>query len=218
MTKAIPSQVEEELASLMNFGMHSQRTEGETRTRRRRRKPKANGAEGEARKRRLTDAQVEFLEMSFGKERKLESGRKVHLAGEIGLDPKQVAVWFQNRRARHKNKQLEEEYLKLKSAHDAIVVEKCHLENEVLKLKEKLSKAEESIRKLSETVNGACGGGGGGSGGGGESGGSPTSSFSTVTYHPLVGEFGVDGEVDFMYIPEYYFSNYMDWGNPYGIL
>lgn len=104
---------------------------GETRTRRRRRKPKVDGAGGEARKRRLTDAQVEFLEMSFGKERKLESGRKLHLAGELGLEPKQVAVWFQNRRARHKNKQLEGEYLKLKSSHDAIVVEKCHLENEV---------------------------------------------------------------------------------------
>lgn len=70
--------------------------------------------------------------MSFKKERKLETGRKVSLATELGLDPKQVAVWFQNRRARHKSKQLEEEYMKLKSAHDSVVVEKCHLENEVL--------------------------------------------------------------------------------------
>lgn len=85
---------------------------------------------------------------------------------------------------------------------------------QVLKLKEKLSEAEESIRKLSGAANGASAGGGDGGGGGG----SPTSSFSTVTYHPLVGEFGVDGEVDLMYVPEYNFNNYMDWGNLYGIL
>ncbi|URE29741.1 transcription regulatory region sequence-specific DNA binding [Musa troglodytarum] len=68
--------------------------------------------------------------MSFGEEKKLEFGRKVHLAAELGLHPKQVAVWFQNRRARHKSKQVEAAYLKLKAVHDATVIEKCHLENE----------------------------------------------------------------------------------------
>ena len=91
----------------------------------------ADGSGAESKKRRLNDEQMKFLEMNFGKERKLESGRKMHLAGELGLDPKQVAVWFQNRRARWKNKQLEEEYMKLKSELDATVVQKCHLEKEV---------------------------------------------------------------------------------------
>ena len=77
---------------------------------------------------------MKFLEMNFGRERKLESGRKVYLATELGLDPKQVAVWFQNRRARWKNKQLEEEYVQLRSMHEAIVTEKCHLEAEVRSL------------------------------------------------------------------------------------
>ncbi|PKA58188.1 Homeobox-leucine zipper protein HOX14 [Apostasia shenzhenica] len=86
---------------------------------------------GEGKKRRLSDEQVKFLEINFGKERKLESGRKVHLATEIGLDPKQVAVWFQNRRARWKSKQLEEEYVRLRSSHDSVLLEKCRLENEV---------------------------------------------------------------------------------------
>ncbi|URE40410.1 transcription regulatory region sequence-specific DNA binding [Musa troglodytarum] len=104
---------------------------GETRTRRRR-KAKGDGAGGDAKKKRLRGEQLKFLEMSFQDERKLESGRKVHLATELGLDPKQVAVWFQNRRARHKNKQVEEAYAKLKMAHDAVVFEKCHLEKEVV--------------------------------------------------------------------------------------
>ena len=102
---------------------------GDTRTRRRRLRRRK--VKGDAKKRRLSDEQVRFLEMSFRDERKLASGRKAHIAAELGLDGKQVAVWFQNRRARHKNKQLEEAYLKLKLEHEAVVVEKCHLENEV---------------------------------------------------------------------------------------
>ncbi|KAJ6814868.1 homeobox-leucine zipper protein ATHB-40 [Iris pallida] len=185
--------------------------EGEKRSRRRRKKVKASddgggGSGGEGRKRRLTDAQAKFLEMNFGEERKLESGRKVQLATELGLDPKQVAVWFQNRRARWKNKQLEDEYLKLKSLHDANLVDKCHLENEVLKLKKRLSESEEEIKRLSGCSSGGVAGGGGGEGA------SPSSS-STNTYQPAVlGEFGVEGE-DLMYETEYTFSNYiMDWG------
>ena len=76
---------------------------------------------------------------------------------------------------------------------------------QVLKLKEKLEEVEVSIRNLSRAMNGAFGC----SGGSCSDGGSPTTSFSIATYHPSVGEFGVDGEVDLMYIPEYNFSNYM---------
>jgi len=103
---------------------------------RRRRKPRpaADGGEAgdeQAKKRRLSDEQVRFLELSFRKERKLETPRKVQLAAELGLDAKQVAVWFQNRRARHKSKLMEEEFSKLRAAHDAVVLQNCHLETEV---------------------------------------------------------------------------------------
>lgn len=83
------------------------------------------------RKRKLSDEQVKMLEQSFGSEHKLESERKDKLAAELGLDPRQVAVWFQNRRARWKSKKLEEEYSKLKSDLDVAVVHKCRLETEV---------------------------------------------------------------------------------------
>ncbi|WZZ37506.1 hypothetical protein YC2023_020907 [Brassica napus] len=108
--------------------------------------------EGMFRKRKLTDEQVTMLEYSFENEHKLESGRKEKIAGELGLDPRQVAVWFQNRRARWKNKKLEEEYAKLKSQHDSVVLGQCQLESQVLKLTEQLSEAQNEIRKLSERL------------------------------------------------------------------
>ena len=61
-------------------------------------------------KRRLTFDQVRSLERNFEVENKLEPERKMQLAKELGLQPSQVAVWFQNRRARWKTKQLERDY------------------------------------------------------------------------------------------------------------
>lgn len=86
-----------------------------------------------AKKRKLNQEQVTLLELNFGNEHKLESDRKDRIASEVGLDPRQVAVWFQNRRARWKNKKLEEEYSRLKSLHEIVVLDKCRLESEVCK-------------------------------------------------------------------------------------
>ncbi|KAK6923798.1 Homeobox domain [Dillenia turbinata] len=71
-------------------------------------------------KRRLSMDQVKALEKNFEIENKLEPERKVKLAQELGLQPRQVAVWFQNRRARWKTKQLERDYGVLKSNYDAL--------------------------------------------------------------------------------------------------
>lgn len=101
--------------------------------RRRSRKRKEGGAGILCRKKRhLTNEQTRLLEMSFGHEQKLASARKDRLAAELGLDPRQVAVWFQNRRARWKSKQLEGEYSRLKASRDIIMLEKCRLEAEVI--------------------------------------------------------------------------------------
>ncbi|EMS66739.1 Homeobox-leucine zipper protein HOX14 [Triticum urartu] len=149
------------------------------------------------------------LELSFREERKLETGRKVHLAAELGLDPKQVAVWFQNRRARHKSKLMEEEFSKLKHAHDAAILHKCHLENELLRLKERLGATEEEVRRLRSAAgsHGASGNGGDAADAVGACDGSPSSSFSTGTcqQHPGfsgAGQLGPDDEL-MMCVPEY---------------
>lgn len=71
-------------------------------------------------KRRLTAEQVLKLEQSFEEDNKLEPERKSELAKKLGLQPRQIAVWFQNRRARWKTKNLEQEYDRLKFSYDAL--------------------------------------------------------------------------------------------------
>lgn len=96
-------------------------------------------------KRRLTAEQVMFLEKSFESENKLEPERKVQLAKELGLQPRQVAIWFQNRRARWKTKQLEKDYEalqaslnSLKADYEDLLKEKDRLTTEVLLLTDKV--------------------------------------------------------------------------------
>lgn len=75
---------------------------------------------GPEKKRRLRVDQVKALEKNFEVDNKLEPERKVKLARELGLQPRQVAIWFQNRRARWKNKQLEIDYNLLKANFDSL--------------------------------------------------------------------------------------------------
>jgi len=95
-------------------------------------------AQNVEKKRRLTFDQVRSLERNFGLENKLEPERKLQLAKELGLQPRQVAVWFQNRRARCKTKQLERDYEvlildynRLKSELQAVIEEKKELKAKV---------------------------------------------------------------------------------------
>ncbi|XP_048433824.1 homeobox-leucine zipper protein HAT5-like [Pyrus x bretschneideri] len=102
-------------------------------------------------KRRLTPDQVHMLEKSFETENKLEPERKTQLAKKLGLQPRQVAVWFQNRRARWKTKQLEQDYDLLKSSYDtllsnydSILKENQKLKSQVVSINEKLGGKEQA--------------------------------------------------------------------------
>ncbi|XP_039012486.1 homeobox-leucine zipper protein ATHB-40-like [Hibiscus syriacus] len=196
------------LISQMYPGLYTQVApqEGEAKPRRRRRKNKGgeSGAAAAAKKRKLSDEQVHLLELNFGNEHKLESGRKDRLASELGLDPRQVAVWFQNRRARWKNKKLEEEYSKLKAVHEGVVLEKYRLELEILKLKDQLREAEKEIQGSTERVDGV-------------SSNSPCSSsvysMEAVDPPPFLGEFGYDQDV--FHIGQNSYIQGLEWMNLY---
>lgn len=82
-------------------------------------------------KKRLTSDQLDSLEKSFQEEIKLDPDRKMKLSRELGLQPRQIAVWFQNRRARWKTKQLECLYDALKQEFDVVSREKQKLQEEV---------------------------------------------------------------------------------------
>ncbi|CAI0397549.1 unnamed protein product [Linum tenue] len=71
-------------------------------------------------KRRFSDEQIRLLESIFESETKLEPRKKMQLAGELGLQPRQVAIWFQNKRARWKSKQIEKDYKMLKANYDSL--------------------------------------------------------------------------------------------------
>ncbi|CAJ2677115.1 unnamed protein product [Trifolium pratense] len=108
-------------------------------------------------KRRLSVDQVKALEKNFEVENKLEPDRKVKLAQELGLQPRQVAVWFQNRRARWKTKQLERDYGVLKAKYDALKLNHDNLQRdnenlhkEVKELKSRLQLQEENTTTESD--------------------------------------------------------------------
>ncbi|KAK1586303.1 hypothetical protein Q3G72_000999 [Acer saccharum] len=115
-----------------------------------------SGGHVSEKKRRLSVDQVKALEKNFEVENKLEPERKVKLAQELGLQPRQVAVWFQNRRARWKTKQLERDYgvLKanyesLKASYDTLQHDKEALLKEMRELKSKLNEEENTESNLS---------------------------------------------------------------------
>lgn len=115
-----------------------------------------DGSQLGEKKKRLNLEQVKALEKSFELGNKLEPERKVQLAKALGLQPRQVAIWFQNRRARWKTKQLEKDYevLKkqfesLKADNDALQSQNKELNAELLALKTKDSN-EASFKKENE--------------------------------------------------------------------
>lgn len=84
---------------------------------------------------RLTKAQSALLEESFKLHSTLNPKQKQELARELKLRPRQVEVWFQNRRARTKLKQTEVDCEFLKKCCETLTDENRRLQKELQELK-----------------------------------------------------------------------------------
>ncbi|XP_022879817.1 homeobox-leucine zipper protein HAT22-like [Olea europaea var. sylvestris] len=84
---------------------------------------------------RLSKAQSALLEESFKQHSTLNPKHKQELAKELKLRPRQVEVWFQNRRARTKLKQTEVDCEQLKKCFETLTEENRRLQKELQQLK-----------------------------------------------------------------------------------
>ncbi|GKU89015.1 hypothetical protein SLEP1_g3212 [Rubroshorea leprosula] len=98
-------------------------------------------------KRRFSDEQIRSLESIFESETKLEPRKKLQVARELGLQPRQVAIWFQNKRARWKSKQMEKEYRILRANYDSLASRFESLKKEKQSLLVQLQKLSELLVK-----------------------------------------------------------------------
>ncbi|KAK8717406.1 hypothetical protein V6N13_044676 [Hibiscus sabdariffa] len=84
---------------------------------------------------RLTKEQSAFLEESFKQHSTLNPKQKQALSKQLNLTPRQVEVWFQNRRARTKLKQTEVDCEFLKKCCETLTDENRRLQKELQELK-----------------------------------------------------------------------------------
>ncbi|GMI98476.1 ARABIDOPSIS THALIANA HOMEOBOX 7, homeobox 7 [Hibiscus trionum] len=101
-------------------------------------------------KRRFSDEQIKSLESMFESETRLEPRKKLQVAKELGLQPRQVAIWFQNKRARWKTKQLEQDYSILQANYDNLAAKYECLKKEKQALAIQLQKLNDLIKKPKE--------------------------------------------------------------------
>ncbi|XP_031091584.1 homeobox-leucine zipper protein HOX11-like isoform X3 [Ipomoea triloba] len=95
-----------------------------------------NGGVNNARKKlRLSKQQSAFLEESFKENHTLNPKQKLALAKQLNLRPRQVEVWFQNRRARTKLKQTEIDCDYLKRCCETLTEENRRLHKELQELR-----------------------------------------------------------------------------------
>ncbi|KAJ3692744.1 hypothetical protein LUZ60_011839 [Juncus effusus] len=108
--------------------------------------PLSSGSRGNNKKR-FSEDQIKSLESMFQTQTKLEPRQKLQLAKELNLEPRQVAIWFQNKRARWKSKKLEREYSVLKSEYDTLLSGFESLKKEKQMLLKQVQKLAEMLEK-----------------------------------------------------------------------
>ncbi|GLJ27379.1 hypothetical protein SUGI_0537410 [Cryptomeria japonica] len=84
---------------------------------------------------RLSKEQSALLEESFKQNSTLNPMQKQDLANQLNLRPRQVEVWFQNRRARTKLKQTEVDCEFLKKCYESLTEENRRLQKELAEMR-----------------------------------------------------------------------------------
>ncbi|KAJ0259109.1 Homeobox-leucine zipper protein ATHB-7 [Hirschfeldia incana] len=107
--------------------------------------------------RRFSGEQIKSLEMMFKSETRLEPRKKVQLARELGLQPRQVAIWFQNKRARLKSKQLETEFNILRQNYNNLASKFESLKKETQCLVSELHRLNEATQTKQDEGRQFCG-------------------------------------------------------------
>ncbi|KAF5460958.1 hypothetical protein F2P56_020790 [Juglans regia] len=102
-------------------------------------------------KKRLNPEQVRLPDRSFTSNNKLEPERKLQLAEQLVLPLRQVAIWYQNKRARWKTQSLELEHNVLHQELENALVENRWLEKDMERLKGELAKAQDMVLPLKQT-------------------------------------------------------------------
>ncbi|KAL8535600.1 hypothetical protein ACS0TY_011289 [Phlomoides rotata] len=97
-------------------------------------------------RKRFNDDQIKSLETTFESESRPELHLKQHLANRLGLHPQQIAIWFQNKRARSKSKQVETQFTILKAKYHNLASQLDTLRKE----NQNLVIQVETLRKMSE--------------------------------------------------------------------
>uniref|UniRef100_A0A3Q7HHD8 Homeobox-leucine zipper protein n=1 Tax=Solanum lycopersicum TaxID=4081 RepID=A0A3Q7HHD8_SOLLC len=105
-------------------------------------------------KKRLNQEQVKLLEASFDSTKKLDLEKKLQLSRELGVPPRQISIWYQNRRARWKNQSMENDYNALQLKLENALSEKMLLEKETKILQGELEKANEMLIGLKSGAQG----------------------------------------------------------------
>ncbi|XP_065860085.1 homeobox-leucine zipper protein ATHB-12-like [Euphorbia lathyris] len=109
-------------------------------------------------KRRFSDEQIKSLESIFESESRLEPRKKLQLAKDLGLHPRQVAIWFQNKRARWKSKQLERDFTILRANYNSLASRFENLKKEKQALTIQLQKLNDLMQKSGGEERECCAG------------------------------------------------------------
>ncbi|XP_071702951.1 homeobox-leucine zipper protein HOX22-like [Rutidosis leptorrhynchoides] len=112
---------------------------------------KKNKNEG---RKRFTDKQISFLEYMYETQTRPELRMKHQVANKLGLHPRQVAIWFQNKRARSKSRQIEHEYNILKQNYETLASKSESLKKENQALVNQLEMLRNVAERRQENVTG----------------------------------------------------------------